>query len=448
MESGKPYFNENALSLGIDIGTTTVSAVLAGSNGFTESLTVPNDTALKTEQTEFREQDAKKIIQKVIDIAEHFTGKYPEIGSIGLTCQMHGIVYIDKAGRAVSNLMTWQDGRGNIPDSQGITPCRKICVLTGIPENSVHSGYGLVTHFYNINHGLVPESAVTFATIGDYAGMKLTGKISPVVHSSNAHSFGFFSAKDNSFDTEALSKLGISAEFLPEVTVENKITGYFRNIPVSVAVGDNQASFFGSVMNDEHSVLVNIGTGSQVSAITDNPECGKDNEIRPYFNGRYLVSGSALCGGRAYAALEKFFRSYIEAAGGPSDPQYGTMNILAEKALNNNAYLNVDTAFCGTRSDPSLRGSIHGISEENLLPENLIAGVLYGMANELYCHYVHFNTAEISRIVASGNGVRKNPALVRIISSVFGKDITITEQTEEAAYGAAMLAAYAAGTIS
>ena len=45
------------------------------------------------------------------------------------------------------------------------------------------------------------------------------------------------------------------------------------------------------------------------------------------------MAGSSLCGGRAYAILEQFFRSYAADAGAPDEPQYALMNALAEKAL-------------------------------------------------------------------------------------------------------------------
>ena len=38
---------------------------------------------------------------------DDFLDEYPEVEKIGLTGQMHGIVYIDKEGTCVSPLYTW-----------------------------------------------------------------------------------------------------------------------------------------------------------------------------------------------------------------------------------------------------------------------------------------------------------------------------------------------------
>ena len=59
----------------------------------------------------------------------------------------------------------------------------------------------MVTHIYNLRHGLISESAVTFSTIMDYFGMHLTGRKTPLVHAGNAASFSL-SEQEISYDLE------------------------------------------------------------------------------------------------------------------------------------------------------------------------------------------------------------------------------------------------------
>ena len=54
----------------------------------------------------------------------------------------------------------------------------------------------------------------------------------------------------------------------------------------------------------------------------------------------------------------------------------------------------------------------------------------------------------VDRLAASGNAVRKNPALVRALERVFGCRVCIPVHQEEAAFGAALFAAAAAGAES
>ena len=61
-----------------------------------------------------------------------------------------------------------------------------------------------------------------------------------------------------------------------------------------------------------------------------------------------------------------------------------------------------------------------------------------GMAEELHQLYQKMPHEGITKLVASGNGVRKNPVLRQVIEEVFEMKLTIPDHTEEAAFGVAM----------
>lgn len=420
------------LALGLDIGTTTVSAAVADLDNkcLTESFNVAGGRFVDTGLPNAKEQDPAEILEKIESLLDTVLSKYPSICAIGFTGQMHGIVYCDKDGNAVSNLATWQDGRA---DS---TVCGEIFALTG---HKVATGYGLATHYYNVKNRLVPKNAASVCTVMDYAAMKICGLTRPVMHTSNAHSFGFFDFETNDFDKESLKKLGIDTNLLPTVTAENAVIGECGCIPVSVAIGDNQASFFGAVKDEACSVLANYGTGSQISCVSDAPKQIGKTECRPYIDGKYLLCGSALCGGRAYAILEKFFREFL---GGESC--YDRLGAIAENAFGKAEPLDVCTKFSGERGDPDIRGSILGISEENFTPAALTLGVLYGMARELEEMYRELGLKH-ETLVTSGNVARKNPIFKEILADVFGMEVNLTSGKEEAAFGTALFALLASG---
>lgn len=439
------------LLLGLDIGTTTVSAAVADPKAGrqTECRTVPNDGGLEFSESFRHEQDPERIVSTAMRLAEALLEKYPEIGAVGVTGQMHGIVYIDEHGQSVSPLMTWQDGRAAERLYNGESACELIRSLTGC---DIPPGYGLATHYYNQLTGHVPKAAVSFCTIMDFLVMRMTGRKSPIVHASNAAGFGLFDCAGCRFDAKT-EALGISRAFLPQVTGGNMIAGDFRGIPVSVAIGDNQASFIGAVREEESGVLVNFGTGSQISFVAGEKETGELPERRPFVDGRCLLSGSALCGGRAYAMLKRFFDEYAEAAGFSEGSDYDVLNLLAEKALRENELcgkepLRVCTAFCGTRREPWLRGSIAGIGEENFTPGQMALGILQGMVSELYGLYRSCGRHKAGTLVASGNAVQKNPVLRKLLAKEFGTEIRIPLIGEEAALGAALFAGVCSGLYS
>ncbi len=424
-------------SLGIDIGTSTLSAVVVNNadNECVETLNIPTDAAIESELSYEKIQDARKIYRLVKEIADDFIDRRQGIKSIGFSGQMHGIVYIGADNEPVSPLYTWQDGRAGY-GSPSI--CEIIRNKTGFV---ISAGYGMATHYSILMGGKVPKGAVCLSTINDYCASRLCGIERYVSHPTDAASLGLYDITANRFNETALNVLGINKDVLPEI-VTDRIIGSYRNIPVSVPLGDNQASFIGAVNDTKNAVLLNLGTGSQISTVTDSiPQArNEDIEVRPFINGKYLLCGSALCGGRAYAILEGFMRACGKLYDGADEKRYDMLNSCAVIALEEGRYPHIRTTFCGKRSAPDLTGAIENLTEENFTPGGFAAGVAYGMVEELYEIYNALQI-EADKIILSGNAGRKNPAVRLAAKMLFGKEVIIPPVAEEAAYGAALYSA-------
>lgn len=413
-------------SIGIDIGTTSICAVLMNNQTgeILCSAVCQNNSFIETDKSWEKIQDVLKIEEKVFEAIDGviINKGSGAVDSIGISNQMHGIMYYDADGNAVSPLYIWQDERGNLPYKDGKTYAQHL---------GSFAGYGLVTDFYNRENSLVPPQAVGVCTIGDYIAMKLTGRKTALMHITNAASFGCFDIVNNKFT--------LDNGMLPEVTADFATVGEWHGIKVSVAVGDNQASFIGSVGVD--APLLNVGTGSQISYLNSEPVNAEGVETRPYDGKRYLVVGAALCGGRAFSMLERFFASVMEMATGEECPSlYKQIDKMLETKVKTD--LVADSRFCGTRADPKIRGGFSNMSQDNFTAGDMAVAMLYGIANELYSMYAGGKTEQI---VCSGNGIRKNPALQRVVSEVFSAEIKIPRYEEEAAYGAALTSLVAIG---
>ena len=408
--------------IGIDIGTTGVCGVCVDSESgaMLKSVTKANSSFIETDKAFEKIQNPDIIMQTVYEIMAELEAD--DASAIGFSGQMHGIVYTDADGKAVSPLYIWQDERAAAVYKDGKSYAEYL---------GCFAGYGNATDFYNRENGLVPETATHFCTIADYAVMQLCNLNKPVCHITNAASLGCFDVVENRFTIEN--------PMLPEVTSDFTVCGKYKDIPVGVALGDNQASFIGSVRSGKDA-LVNVGTGSQISWLSETPVDLKGVEIRPFDGKRFLAAGCALCGGRAFAMLEKFFRQAVEAATGEKIRScYPFIDRLLENKTETT--LSADSRFCGTRSDPSVRGSFSGISEENFTPADFACALLEAMADELYGMY----DKKASGLVCSGNGIRLNGALQRIVAKKFGAEIKIPLYEEEAAFGATLSAMTASG---
>lgn len=441
-------------AIGIDIGTTTICGILmdAVSGTVLMTKTLPNNAALPAPVKEpyARLQDPEKIHQKVYEIYQTFLQQVcgaADISCIGLTGQMHGILYVDDKGQAVSPLYTWQDERGREKTAEGSSYVTVLSQNSGYP---LASGYGMVTHFVLQNRDEIPKAAISFCTIQDYIGMSLTGRMEPLVHPSNAASFGCFDFSRHTFDESAAFRAGIATRYFPSCQDGCFLLGHTKEgIPVAAGIGDNQASFLGSVRSPEDSVLINVGTGSQISIGLSYRPSDLSDGLRPLNGDNWLLTGASLCGGRAYAALEQFFRKTVEIlTGGICPPLYEQMEQLLQSRKETTAPLKVHTQFCGTRKHPEETASIQNLTLENFLPEELTYGILDGIAEELFSYHQKMLAAGIQppqHLIGSGNGIRKNRSLQKIFEKKYGLPMQIPLHREEAAYGAALYGLTAAG---
>ncbi len=408
--------------LGLDIGTTTLSASLWEDGREAEWRTVANDSTLPPDCPGAHIQSPERIEA----LARELIGAFPRPDGVALTGQMHGILYADRTDRAVSPLYTWQDQR-SAPLIEELTR------TTGRP---MAAGYGLATHAALMRTNQVPRDAARMMTVMDYLALRLCGECA--MHASDAASLGAFDVEAGRFDGKALDILEVDGGMLPPVRRTAGVLGATpEGVRVFTAIGDNQASFFGAAGGE--GVLLNLGTGGQISVYSSAYRACPPCETRPLDGESCLLTGSLLCGGRAYALLEGFFRQCAELAGAEAVSLYEVMNRLALEE--DNDPVTFEPLFCGSREDPAVRGRIAGLGEGNFTPGHLIRGLLRGLADEMYRYYEPLSLGAPEKLYGSGNAIRKNPALQRILEKRFGAKLTFSPAREEAAFGAARLAA-------
>ena len=374
------------LALGLDIGTSKICvSVIDGKTGSCpETFDTVNDTFITVDKKQTKMQDAKAILTKAYTLIETVLSKYPDIQCIGVTGQMHGIVYINEDFSLAGPLFTWQYESGDLQyRDSGLSYADYLSELTGY---KMATGFGLTTLFYHM-HKIVYCKARYISTIHGYIACNLAGCKKPVIHSTDAQSLGLYSLKDNAFDREALKAAGINQNILPDVVNSPIILGKYKNsIPVCVAIGDNQAGFIGSGCDKD--ILINIGTGSQISLKTDKTSTPcPDIEIRPLSEDKRIFVGASLCGGRALAILKNFYEDVIKMGGAvPPENLYDVM-LKNAKISDTESAVEFSTLFCGTRNNPTAKAGITNLTADNFTAADLTYATVKGIADELYTMY-------------------------------------------------------------
>lgn len=454
--------------IGLDVGTTSLSALAldVDDGRVVAQVTRPNGAATSHAGPQgllYAELDLARLREGLWEILAELGARLPtdrKVQAIGVTGQQHGLALLDEELAPARPAITWQDMRAleQVPGTEQTYLQAMIERAGGVAAFDragclPAAGFMGASLFWLEQRGLLPETAAYACLIPDAAVALLT-ETPPCTDATDAGSAGLFDVVAGQWDWGIIARLGLPQELFVPVRPAGAIhaplgreagarTG-LGAVPVCVAAGDNQASFVGSVRHPESSVLVNVGTGGQVSAMVHQFVRLEEIETRAFFQGRYLLVGAGLYGGRAYAYLQDFFRAVGSAFFG-ADPQadlFAEMNRLAARVPPGCDGLRCNPLFTGTRARPDLRGSITGLGPTNMTPGHLARALLEGVAEGLHDPYGQLERATGARttLVGAGNGITRNPLLASILAQRFERDLHVAADVEAAALGAALLA--------
>jgi len=220
-------------------------------------------------------------------------------------------------------------------------------------------------------------------------------------------------------------------------------------VPVWVAIGDNQASFLGAVTSPETSLLVNIGTGSQISVYLEGDDEWVGEEVRPFFDGGCLGVQASPFGGGAYAGLLGLINDVVATFGGGVTPvSYAQLEamIATEHAVND--FWQRLTEACVDFGSADRLLTLSDFQSGSVGIRALAARVVACMAKEVFSIMPSWPDAlreRLTTLVGAGNTLRRNPGLRRALETSLGRSLTMAGYTEEAAVGAALYAGYCSG---
>ncbi|NIP25551.1 MAG: hypothetical protein GWN67_14240 [Phycisphaerae bacterium] len=454
--------------LSLDIGTSNLCALALScdSLGPLAICSKKNDTEIANLAAGYHEQDPLRIRDLCLELIQELLSeknvRNDEVVGIGISGQMHGVLLVNSDLQPETNLITWRDQRTLAGNKPGLINETGRAFDTSVHERTgccLHAGYGGATLWWLQKNGRLSEGAIAL-TIADYIAGCLTGVCA--TEQTHAASWGIFNLQKGRWDSKAIDKLGIPNRVLPTVNSTAKPLGAIRpaiakrlglesGVQVCSPVGDNQASIIGAAGFADDAMVLNLGTGGQISIPQNEYKFVETLETRPMPFGGFILVGASLCGGWSYACLKKFIQATVREFAGTelSDEEiYSRMNAIAAETAEGTSGITVDTRFSGTRLEPNLRGSISGIGVDNFTVANLTRGFVEGMIGELAEMASLVEIKGLTRIIASGNAVRKNPVVLDVIKSIFDLPCYISTNKEAAALGAAYSAAIGLGLVS
>ena len=425
--------------LAIDEGTSSARAIVFSEAG--EILAIGRrNFSLYYPQPGWVEQEAEEIWQaqyEAVQEALRGAGLTPErIAAVGITNQRETVVAWDrKTGRPLHRAIVWQDRR---------TADR--CTVLKPHEPALRQKTGLVVDPYFsatkvewlLKEAGIPPTAA-FGNIDSWLLYKMCGIHATDV--SNASRTLLYNLHTHAWDEELLALFNVPKESLPVVYPSGAFYGetavWGGKMPVWGVIGDQQAALYGHGCQAPGQAKNTYGTGCfLLKNIGPKPALPPDGLLLTvaWQVGKgevvYAWEGAVFS---AAAALQ-----WLEKIGLLSD--YKALDTL-EGPGREVFFVPAFTGLGAPYWDPYARGLIIGLTRDTEV-KDLLLSALEAMAYQ--SAEVLELMGEISELRVDG-GVSVNPYLMQFQADISGVPIVRAVHAEVTAWGAASLAAHAAG---
>ena len=347
----------------------------------------------------------KKLVEIFENICEAY--KFHEYEAIFISSQMHGFVVADSSNRPLTDYISWQDQRGPVVELDEFRKITGMKSRIGLPVYNLH-------HMVNTQKSF--NQKIKVMTLPDLLA-NISNKSENITHNSMLASTGFYDVNREQISSHIADLFQCDLAF-NKGTPKVQVAGYYGDTPIYTGVGDLQSATYGAVNADLESILVNIGTGSQVSRISETKEAPTGIEYRPYIGKNHLHTVTHIPAGRALRAyLNLFSELGVDCW---EKMRHYTHQQIVESTLE------VDFAIFESAAGYSGGGSIRGIKENNFNIDNILASLVDNLVQQYvkYIDKIDCNN-DLKWVILSGGIPRNIPALSTLMTSYAQKSCIV-----------------------
>lgn len=379
-----------------------------------------------------------------------------DLAAIGIANQRETTILWEKgSGRPVANAIVWQSrASAQICErlrADGLEETFKL--KTGLILDAYFSGTK-IRYLFERNPELqsrAERGEILFGTVDTFLIWRLTGGACHVTDVSNASRTLLFNIHTLDWDDELLRLLGVPRAMLPVVQASSQVYGSSiadilgQSVPITGAVGDQQAAAFGQACFEIGSAKCTYGTGCFLLMNTGtSPAFSQDRLLTTVgwkVGGRtvYFLEGSVFIAGAVVQWLRDGMRAIRSSA---------EIETLAN-AVPNSGGVVVVPAFVGLGAphwDPYARGAVLGLTRDSRI-EHVARAAIESMAfqtRDLLEAMQRDVSAKLVELKADG-GASVNDLLLQFQADQLGVPVLRPMVTETTALGAAFLAGLAVG---
>jgi len=452
-----PTSPQDALLLGIDVGTSGARATLVNRLGAPVATAVEN-YGMDEPSPGWAEQDPDgwwaAVGRCVREVVAGTGGGAQQIAAIGVTGQMQSLVLVRADGSPARPAIVWPDRRS---DAQ----CERIAREIGGTHVHKISGLPIATGFLAPSllwvRDYEPEAyaSARWAMLPkDYVRFRLTGVVA--TEPSDACGTLLYDLASGGWCAEIVSRLGIRESLLPPIRPSESVAGWVSphaaesthlavGTPVVAGGGDQATAAISLGLGATGHYAVGISTGGTVLATSDVPTVDPAHGLHTLAStspDRWILMGAILSAGLSFDWL-----AHVLGAGVASSPveseelaRLGEAASAVGPGADGLLFLPYLRGERTPHLDPAARGCFIGLTTEHTrahLARAVMEGVAFALAQ---CVGVVAAVAgDPTSCVCFGGGTRSD-TWCQILADVLGVAIESTPEVGHSARGAAMLA--------
>ena len=287
------------LLLGIDLGSSSVKAsVIDGESGhcLATSFSPADEMKIIALKPGWAEQDTEiwwSNLKIAIANCTHKLGKNKDnIGAIGISYQMHGLVTVDKENKVLRNSIIWCDSRAVGYGEKAMNALGKEYCLSHLlnsPGNFTASKLAWVKEnepglYARINKIMLP---------GDYIGLRLTGELATTYTGMSEGIFWDF--LENNVSSSLLKYFNFDRSLLPAAAPSFSVSGLLlksvaeelglpEGIPVSYKAGDQPNNALSLNVLNPGEVAATAGTSGVIYGVTDKKKYDSLSRVNTFLH--------------------------------------------------------------------------------------------------------------------------------------------------------------------
>lgn len=454
-----------AAFLGIDIGTSGTKTLAISEDGAILA-SAAAEYPLVSPKPGWSEQEpgdwweaSVKTVKQVMKIAKL---KAADVGGIGLSGQMHGSVFLNKAGDVIRPALLWNDQRTTAECAEIEKRAGGRKRLIKMVANPALTGFTAPKILWLRNHEKKNfDKTVQVLLPKDYVRFRLTGEFATEV--SDASGTLLLDVVKRKWSKALLGKLDLDSSLLPKVYESEDVTGGLSasaakamglnaGTPVVGGGGDQAASAIGNGIVRKGVVSATMGTSGVVFAHSDEVQVDPEGRLHTFCHavrGKWHVMGCVLSAGGSL----QWFRNHlcqdeITAAKKKKIDPYELITQQAAAAPAGSEGLFFLPYLTGERTphaDPNARGCWIGLSlrhGKGHLARAVMEGATYAMRDSL--EIAKGMDIPVREIRLSGGGARSE-YWRQMQADIYGQPVVTVNAEEGPAYGVALLAAAGIG---